>query len=142
MEFCCGDHYSAERRFVQGQVSAGRLWDVEIHVFVDRHRFEAFAVERSVEDSLLLRLSERRRRLVLNFSTSSGNPSSRRRRWPMGYSTVFFENRAVVQFHAQAFGDGPLFRIVVIGVKARLLDAFDLCAQRIDARIGWRPTSS
>ena len=30
----------------------------------------------------------RRRRLVLNFSISSGIPSSRRRRWPMGYSTV------------------------------------------------------
>ncbi len=60
----------------------------KIYVLIHRHFIKSLVVERNGEDSLLLLVGKRRRKFVLNFSTSSGMPSSRRRRWPIGYSTV------------------------------------------------------
>ena len=80
--------------------------------------------------------AKRDARLVSNFFTSSGMPSARRRRWPIGYSTATcLRARAVFEKNLHGVGDGAFLRIEIVFRVLRIFDADHLGAQGIDARI-------
>ena len=109
----------------------------QVDELVHRHRSSSFfASSATSRMACCCFAGKRRARLVRNFSTSTGMPSSRRRRWPIGYSTTTSRVRLPsLNSTVMRVGDRALVRVEVVPGELRVLDAGHLVAQRVDARV-------
>jgi hypothetical protein len=104
------DQYSAETGFAQGekflwslqsQSRESALGNVEVHVFVDGHGFEARTIERGIEDALLLRRGEAAAEVGFEFFDQQWQAFAAAATVTDGVLHCFLENFAVVEFHVE-----------------------------------------
>src|SRR5437773_10768013 len=111
--------------------------DIEVDVFVHRHRLELLLVERGGEDRVLLLLRKAPREVGAELRFEQRDAL-------LAAATVtdrvldndFGQAVAVLEVDGKRVRDAALLGIVVILRELRVLDADDLGAQRIEARIG------
>src|SRR5690606_9633725 len=110
--------------------------DVEIHVLVDRHRLERVLVQRDPQDRVLLLRREAPGEVGAELGLQQRNAFLAPALVPDGvFAHDLVELPAVRELDRQRVGDRALLRVVVVRGELLVLDAGDLVAQPVDARV-------